>query len=189
MCLCICSSGWFEAAFENSFWRKIVQMQPMPLCICSCSQFENTHENSLEKNHTNATNATLHLHMQTIWGDIWKLTVGKCNKSNFAFANRGIWKYVEEQPTNVFITSVNCLISRWNPNFYCVVEGKMVCFPFLTIFSRQTKQNPTGQFNYSSGGISSWSTNKTWWRIQWCKNHLLNDLYLSYAGCFFTGPP
>ena len=46
MRLCICSGRQFEKTFENSHWRKVLQMQLMRLCICSGRQFEKTSENS-----------------------------------------------------------------------------------------------------------------------------------------------
>ena len=45
--LCICTGSPFEVTFENSLWRKIIQMQPMWLCICPDIPFEETYENSL----------------------------------------------------------------------------------------------------------------------------------------------
>ena len=103
MCLCVCSGKQFEKTFENSLWRKIVQMQPLRLCICSGRWFDiwklTLDKNRINvttttvsflvgnlrarlktwsrKNCTNATNATMHLFWQAIWEDIWKLTLKK----------------------------------------------------------------------------------------------------------------
>ena len=46
MRLCISSLRRFEKTFENSHWKKVVQMQPMRLCIFFGRQFEKTFENS-----------------------------------------------------------------------------------------------------------------------------------------------
>ena len=42
MSLCMCPSRQFDETYQNSFWRKVVQMQPLWLCVCSGSQFEET---------------------------------------------------------------------------------------------------------------------------------------------------
>ena len=47
MWLCICWGTQFEETFENSLWRKAVQMQPMRLRVCPCRRFEKTLESSL----------------------------------------------------------------------------------------------------------------------------------------------
>ena len=52
----------------------------MGLCLFSGRQFEDTFENTLCKKsqiNANATNVPLPFFEQTIWGDIWKLTVEK----------------------------------------------------------------------------------------------------------------
>ena len=103
MRLCICFGRQCEKTFENSLWRKIVHMQPTRLRICSLRWFEKTFEThtgikslkcnqcdyapvlagnwkrklTLEKNCSNSTNATSHLFTQTIWENIWKLTLEK----------------------------------------------------------------------------------------------------------------
>ena len=46
MWLCILSSSPFEATFENTYWRKVKQMQPMRLCIFSGRRFEETFDNT-----------------------------------------------------------------------------------------------------------------------------------------------
>ena len=101
--ICICFGRQCEKTFENSLWRKIVYMQPTRLRICSLRRFEKTFEThtgikslkcnqcdyapvlagnwkrklTLEKNRSNSTNATSHLFTQTIWENIWKLTLEK----------------------------------------------------------------------------------------------------------------
>ena len=47
MWLCLCLDTRFENAFENSLWRKSIQMQTMRLCICSSKQLEETFKNTL----------------------------------------------------------------------------------------------------------------------------------------------
>ena len=42
MRVCICTGRQFEETYENSLWRKIIQMQPMQLRICSGRHFEET---------------------------------------------------------------------------------------------------------------------------------------------------
>ena len=68
MRLCNCSLRRFEKTFENSHWRKVIQMQPMWLCICSGRQLEKTFENSLwKKSRKSATNVTMHLFKHAVW--------------------------------------------------------------------------------------------------------------------------
>ena len=56
------------------------------LCEKCDNRFEN--ETEVEKSQTNATNVTLHLFRQAIWGDIWQSTVekksNKCNQCDYA---------------------------------------------------------------------------------------------------------
>ena len=49
MRLRICSGGQFEETFENSLWKRILQMQTMWLCVCQGSRFEDTLENLLRR--------------------------------------------------------------------------------------------------------------------------------------------
>ena len=103
MQLCICSDSQFEKTFENSILRKIVQMQPTWLASVhsddlrkhlkthtgikslKCNQCDYApvlagnwkRKLTLEKNCSNSTNATSHLFTQTIWENIWKLTLEK----------------------------------------------------------------------------------------------------------------
>ena len=67
--LSIYSGRRFERTSENSLRWKIVKMQSMLLCIYVQAGNLRTHSGEKEDN---ATNATLHLFGQTIWGDIWK---------------------------------------------------------------------------------------------------------------------
>ena len=101
--LCICFCKQFEKTFEYSLWRKIVQMQPiMGLRFCSLRWFENTFEThtaeklykcnyasvlavnlrrhlktqSWEKSFK-CNQRDLHMFIQTIWENTWKLTLEK----------------------------------------------------------------------------------------------------------------
>ena len=92
MRLCLFLGREFEGTFENAQWRKVKQMQPMWLYLFSGTEFEGSFENAqwrkvkqmqrmrlwiLNKSKTNATNVTLPLLRQAIWGHIWKRTVEK----------------------------------------------------------------------------------------------------------------
>ena len=66
-------------AVWGDIWKrtveKIKQMQPMRLCFFWGRQFEDTFENAHWRKKINATNATMHLIRQAVWGDIWKIIV------------------------------------------------------------------------------------------------------------------
>ena len=79
-------------------------MHPFTKAICG-----NIWKLTLVKNHTNATNATMHLLRQAIWGDIWKLIQGEkiTNVINAAMYRlvtaiwRDIWKFTLEHTWHI----------------------------------------------------------------------------------------
>ena len=99
MLLCICTGRQFEDTFENSLWRKTYKCNQCDFASvqadnlrthlkshlrkaykCNKCDFASVRADNLRrhlKKHTNATNATLHLYRQAIWGHIWKLTLEK----------------------------------------------------------------------------------------------------------------
>ena len=48
-------------------------------------------DSNVEKNHTNAANATMNLFKHTIWGDIWEVTLAK-NRTNVTNATMHLFK-------------------------------------------------------------------------------------------------
>ena len=124
MWLWIFSGRKFEETFENAQWRKIIQMQPMWLCnlhLLRQAIWGYIWKCTVEKSHSNATNAIRHCLKQAIWGDIWKRTVEKSqtNATNVTLhplrqAIWGdIWKHtVEKSPTNATNVTLHPLAQK-----------------------------------------------------------------------------
>ena len=87
MWLCHFSCRRFEKTFENTQWRKVIQMLPVWLCIRPCICFEAIFEKRIverrfektqqRKVKQNVTGMTMHPLKQAIWGDVWNCSVKK----------------------------------------------------------------------------------------------------------------
>ena len=80
--LCILWSKQFEDTFENQQWRKPNKCYQCDFAYSQASNLRTHLKHTVEKNQTNATNATMR---PLIWGNIWKHTVVK-NQTNVTYA-------------------------------------------------------------------------------------------------------
>ena len=101
-----CNQCYYAYMYRQAIWghiwkltlEKSIQMQSMRLCICSGRQFEET----VEKNVQMQPFVTLHLFMQAIWENIWKLPQVK-SRSNainatFHLFRQAIWENIRKLP-------------------------------------------------------------------------------------------